>query len=427
MPKDNGSIPSLPQLQDYYERELKSLNQFLSKTVGIWRDEVLNFYPHTIECYKDSWLNDLADLSTEQEWKVDCGQDSENLPNGELREIFKEIQSLENIERWPTPPPKAYPSWALNKVGGKKHHEISRIIPLTNILGLSSSNQFVDIGGGKGHLSRIMCLYHGHNAISLDSNAYFQKLGKERLEKYPAPVGAGNLKFCHHIFGDQNQELKEREIFEAAEASIGLHTCGPLSLHHISKMALGKGLLNFPCCYQLLTPDIETHLSSTSKEHSLPIGKYALTLATRGHTTITFKDYLLKKKVKLMRAALHFYLLERHQHEEFTTVGPAHPRDYEKDFAHYAGIKLKFLGHQSDPVDLNAFYDSEETQKKIYDVYKANIIRWRWGRLIEKYLVFDRALAQVEKGFPVEVYQFFDEKISPRNLGLLLRKKKDPQ
>lgn len=428
MPENQSSIPEIPSimdLQEHYSKELKDLSHFLWQTIGIWRDEVLNFYPQSLTCYKESWLNDLTGLTTDQEWKVDCGQEDRELPDGELKDLFKKIHSLELVKRWPKPPEGSYPSWALNKVGGKKYHEISRIIPLTNALGLNARNQFVDIGGGKGHLSRLMCLYHGYNGLSLDTNAYFQKLGFERLSKYPAPKGAGKLEFINHTFGDPALKDKEEEIFQKTDASIGLHTCGPLALHHMRKMDRNKGFLNFPCCYQKLNHEEETHLSQFTRESDdgiLPIGKYALTLASRGHTTISYKDYLLKKKVKLMRAALHFYLEENHDFQDFITVGPAHPRDYERDFAHYAILKLKALGFSSDIHTLNSFYQAQETQRKITQVYRANIIRWRFGRIIEKYLIYDRALAQVEKGFAVEVYQFFDESISPRNIGLILRK-----
>jgi hypothetical protein len=49
----------------------------------------------------------------------------------------------------------------------------------------------------------------------------------------------------------------------------------------------------------------------------------------------------------------------------------------------------------------------------------ANIIRWQLGRVLELYLLLDRAIYIEERGMSVELKQFFDENLSPRNIGLL--------
>ncbi len=421
--------PSIERLEEKYRQELKALHDFLMPTADIWRNEVLNTYPLSRKAYKESWLETVANLSSEEKWHLDCGRHIDKLPDGDLKETFLEMDRLAEVPAWPKPEEVKYPSWALHSVSGKKQHEISRIVPLIPLLGLrgkSEDTHFVDIGGGKGHLSRIICLYHGHNGISLDTSTKFQELGKERLKKYPHPEGAGKMTFLSHTFGASSDEAKkkEEEVFSKAQASLGLHTCGPLALHHLKQAREKKGLLNFGCCYQKLNPENETGLSQFSMENPLPINKFALTLASRGATDISHDVYRLKEKVKLMRSALHFYLQENFDHKEFVTVGSALPKDYRKDFAHYAKIKCEQLGITLPPAQensLNDFFHREDIQEKIHHVYHANIVRWRWSRVIEKYLIFDRALSLVEKGHAAEVYQFFDATLSPRNLGILIR------
>lgn len=427
--------PSLERLKEKYRQELKALNDFLLPTANIWRNEVLNTYPQSRESFKESWLETVSKLTSEEKWHLDCGRHIDKLPEGDLKDTFLEMDRLAEVPAWPEPAEVKYPSWALHSVSGKKQHEISRIVPLIPLLGLNSSaghdsneeaNHFVDIGGGKGHLTRILCLYHGHNGISLDTNEKFQNLGRERLAKYPHPEGAGKMTFFNHTFGATKEEaiLKEEEVFSKAKASLGLHTCGPLALHHLKQARPSKGLLNFGCCYQKLEPQTETGLSEFSKEYPLPINKFSLTLASRGATDISHDVYQLKEKVKLMRSALHFFLQENFDHKEFVTVGSALPKDYRKDFAHYAKIKCEQLGislNSSQESGLNDFFHREDIQEKIHHVYHANIVRWRWSRVIEKYLIFDRALSLVEKGHAAEVYQFFDATLSPRNLGIMIR------
>lgn len=418
--------PSRERLKEKYQQELKALSDFLSPTANIWRNEVLNTYPDSRSAFKESWLKTVANLSSEQKWHLDCGRHIDKLPKCDLKEIFLEMDRLAEVPLWPEPEAVKYPSWALHSVSGKKQHEISRIVPLTPLLGLKGKDtHFVDIGGGKGHLTRILCLYHGHNGISLDTNEKFQSLGRERLAKYPHPEGAGKMTFFNHTFGATEEEAKkkEEEVFKNAHASLGLHTCGPLALHHLKQASPSKGLLNFGCCYQKLNPEEETNLSDFSKENPLPINKFALTLASRGATDISHQVYQLKEKVKLMRAALHFYLAEVFGHTEFITVGSALPKDYRQDFAHYAKVKCQQLGielTEKQVSGLNDFYHRDDIQEKIHFIYHANIIRWRWSRVIEKYLIYDRALSLVEKGHKAQVFQFFDATVSPRNLGILI-------
>ena len=46
----------------------------------------------------------------------------------------------------------------------------------------------------------------------------------------------------------------------------------------------------------------------------------------------------------------------------------------------------------------------------------ADIIRGLLGRVIETYLVLDRAVSLEEQGHKVDVIEIFDRKLSPRNL-----------
>lgn len=418
------TCPALEELETHYRDGITQARTFLQEKPGLWHDEVLNNFPHTLESFPTAWLEQVAHLDDKCLWQLDCGLGIECLRPSELKESLLKLEILQRIPRWPKPLEANYPSWAIFKVSGKKLHEINHIVSVMPALGLKSGETFVDIGGGKGHLPRILCLYHGYHGVTLDTNKHFQELGLARLKKYPAPQGSGELKFVHHTFGPESPQgkLLEDQLFNEAQASLGLHTCGPLSLHHLSKAQKKKALLNFPCCYNKLDPVKHTHISHFLKSNPIPLSKHALTLASRGHTTISFDDYQLKKRVKLMRAAFHFYLQENHNIHQFITVGSAHPRDYRKDFDHYARLKMKQLELKAPTENLNSFFDRHDIQEKVHQVYHANIIRWRWGRLIEKLVVYDRALSLVEKGHPVEVYQFFDEKLSPRNLGLMLRK-----
>lgn len=422
--------PTLEHTAKFYQQELVKIYEFLKPLKGIWSEEVLNQFPDTLEAYPASWLQAMEELDFEKHWLIEIGTIPTELESSGLTELFKTLEELEAIPQWDfskdmqDPIQYPYPSWALNYVTEKKQHEIrffSQFIDQT-LPKSSSSLKFIDIGGGKGHLARILALYHGHHVTTLDTNAELQTLGKERLDKYPYPTGAGSLTFLNHTFGKDSEDQKlDRMIFEEAQATLGLHTCGPLALEHIQTYQDHHGLYNFGCCYQKLDWTKEVNLSEFSQEHTpLELGKFALTLATRGHTKINFKDYELKKRVKLYRAALHLWMSDNTTDNTFITVGSAKARDYFESFGTYAHKKLQKFNLYESQDTLDDFYQREDIQKKIHTIFHANLIRWRFGRILEKFILLNRALWQVEKGRHAQLYQVFDSELSPRNTVLFI-------
>lgn len=425
---------TLEHTAKFYQSELQKIYTFLVPLRGIWSAEVLNHYPSTLQAYPLQWLDAMGKLTFEQQWLVEMGQVPTKLQGFELGKLFNELSELEDLPHWGFHPkphkPEDYPSWALNYVSEKKQHEVTHLASLLEqSLKKDQAIKMIDIGGGKGHLGRILALYHGHEVTSLDTNAELQALGRQRLERYPHPENAGSLTFLNHTFGPSSAAplLLDETLFEQAEVTLGLHTCGPLALEHLKTYRSHQNLYNFGCCYQKLDSTNEVNLSAFSKKETpLEITKHALTLATRGHTKISLKDYELKKRVKFYRAGLHLWMAENTQDNTFISVGSAKAREYFGNFGDYALGKLeKFnLYDSADCNQLNNFYESSEVQAKLNEIFLANLIRWRFGRIIEKFILINRALWQVEQGNHAKLFQVFDAELSPRNTVLFIPQKK---
>lgn len=413
--------PTLEHTAKFYQIELQKIYDFLAPLSGIWSEEVLNRFPTTLDAYPEQWLSAMSKLNFKEFWQIEVGTIPKELDESGLNTLFNQLEELEEIPQWNFNEESRndYPIWALNYVTQKKQHEIENfaLFVKQSLSHPEAKLKMVDIGGGKGHLARILALYHGHGVTTIDTNNELQELGAERLEKYPHPENAGSLKFLNHTFGEQtdNQKLDD-QLFKEAQVTLGLHTCGPLSLEHMKTYQDHQHLYNFGCCYQKLNSETQINLSKFSKERTpLTIGKHALSLATRGHTKINFKDYQLKKQVKYYRAALHLWMEENTQHNTFITVGSAKPKDYHGSFGLYAQKKLAQFNIHEEVETLNDYYEREDIQKKLDLIFYANLIRWRFGRIIEKFILINRALWQVEQGHHAQLYQIFDSQISPRN------------
>ena len=139
---------------------------------------------------------------------------------------------------------------------------------------------------------------------------------------------------------------------------------------------------------------------------------------------MTKDDFIFKVKVKKYRYILHLYMKEKLGVNEFMGLGDSPPKHYALSFSDFVHLKLN-------PTDLkitdsndqiNLFYESTYAQEMFKKIFARDILRWQLGRLIELDILLDRALFAIAQGLKVNLYELFDAKISPRNIGLTLLK-----
>jgi hypothetical protein len=402
-----------------------SLAEFLQKYSPIWREEIMNGYPDTIKDYPVEWINILDSLSERELFDVDCKRPLEKILGTSFADFMQTIKTLTVIDHIPDAPEYPLEAWAFHGIKKKKRHEIQKIVPfLKRVRDEKKFTNVVDIGGGVGHLSRVLSHYHQIPSISIDQNAEFQAIGMERLKKFRKLEGAQDVTFMNLTFGKAADKDELLKVFHPHSLSLGLHTCGPLANILINATIDYKtmGLLNFGCCYFKMNPEKDFPLSQYYIQNKFPkFNLYGLTLATRAHAETTFEAYQTKERVKSYRYALHLFLMKHFNNKYFTSVGECHISTYWKPFHFYITDKLRELGivHSFSDQYFDDYYNDPELQHELRVMYLCNIIRWQLGRALEVYLQIDRCLYLEEKGFEVELLQFFDESLSPRNLGIL--------
>jgi len=192
---------------------------------------------------------------------------------------------------------------------------------------------------------------------------------------------------------------------------LGLHSCGALSTE-IIKLKFPH-LLNFGCCYHKLND--EYNISQVAKLEPLIFSNHALTLAAKSQPTISDETVAKKILVKKYRYALHLYLKEN-MNLDFTSIGNTHKDDYKLDFAQYA-LKYCKLISEEEIHKLNDFY--EKNIKKIELIIKSGTLRALLSRLIELYIIFDRAVYLIENNVDIKVLEIFKKSLSPRNIGII--------
>jgi len=394
------------------------LSKMLSPYIHLWNREILNYYPDSLDHYSPEWLERLEKLTKDQLWRFDSFNDLSQVKGSPLEKFLHGIIALVTPVKEIHPTLSDLPDWAYFKMKSKKRHEITCLLPAINKLyQLQQFDHGVDIGGGQGHLSKILAHYLSIPMFCIDKDLELQNIGRKRLNKYPTPMTARDVTFINREFGKDNLSFKKNAL------SLGLHTCGALANTHIKTATQSdtKVLLNFGCCYLKLDPLTDLNLSKSAKINPLHLSTHALTMASRAHGGISREDFNKKERVKFYRYALHLFLYEELGINKFIGVGNSPDTLYQGTFHDYALFNLKRLkiAFKHGKTDLDHFFNDQKRQEQIKKMFLANIIRWKFGRPLEYYILLDRALYLEENNYTVKVSTYFDEGISPRNIGIM--------
>lgn len=379
-------------------------------------------YPEPVKDYNPEWIEELAQFKSKEEViLLEKKEVDRLLKNPELLNFYAKIKTLTEVPAMDEYPPMPEDRFIWLFIIPKKQHEIKRLAPhIDHLYRTHEIKEVIDIGGGIGLLAQSLNNYYRHRVSSVDMNGEFQATGKNRHMK--------NAKDSHNMVTYHKLRVEEQgpfsELLKDRVMPVGLHTCGRLALDMIRTGARKKvpAMVNFGCCYHTL--DEASGLQSISafakQNDPLKLNKYALTLSCRAHRKMDAKDYDLKLKVKLFRYAFHILIYDHYGIKEAVTLGNSHPKLYDESFATYALEQFKRIGvtPTQSTEELNQFFANHKLQDLIHRMLSAGLIRNALGRPLELYLLLDRAIYLEEQGYRVRLQEFFDEEVSPRNLGI---------
>ncbi len=405
-----------------FKKRFQEIAEFLQPYQRIWQNEIMLLYPNPLNDFPQEWVNELAQFKNQEDViRLEKKDVFSYIKSPSLIAFYKRIEELADIPKIPELP--LFPdnkSLFLHMIP-KKQHEIKRLAPFVNTFYAENHiDKIVDIGGGIGHLAQSLANHYQLKTTSLDMDPVMQQTGKERQSN-------NQVEYIQVKVDVDNETFKS--VLSNNSMTLGLHTCGPLANHQIKASCAQniKGLISFGCCYEKLQHDSQSqNISQSAKNLKAPItfNYFALTLATRAHRKMHEKDYELKLKVKYFRYAIHVLLHDEYEIKELVSLGNSSPKLYDESFGNYVIEQFRRINlplrHTKD--ELDAYYANPILQDLIWNMLTAGLIRNAFGRLMELYILIDRALYLEEHGYSVQLLEFFDEPVSPRNLGIVARK-----
>jgi hypothetical protein len=405
-----------------YRQRFLEIQDFLKPFQNIWQNEIMLMYPDHLSGYPLEWIEDLRRIQDKNDViRIEKKDVFDFIKNPSLINFYKRIEELSILPQIKSLPPMPEVPWTWLKIIPKKKHEIKRLAPyLMDIYARKDIQEIIDIGGGTGLLAQTLVNQYGLKVTSVDMNQSFQDSGLIRHKKnLKDPSNQVQFKNIKVESGGEFSLLLKKKVMP-----IGLHTCGRLALDIIKVSAENEvsALVNFGCCYHTL--DVSEDLQNISKfsqeNNGLWLNKFALTLAGRAHRKMDEKDYDFKLKVKFYRYAIHILLKDEYGIEGLIGLGNSMPKLYDESFGEYVYEQLGRinLNPKHTIEELNVYFRRPELILAIEQMLTAGHIRNALGRILEIYLLLDRAIYLEEKGYEVLVEEFFDEELSPRNIGI---------
>lgn len=346
----------------------------------------------------------------------------------------RSLQDAEHAHNTPhnLPAPQPFPQLAeqarrLSQVGPLAQHPLPAVslhasvdVPgrkWQQILAFAGSTQFarpvthwLDWCAGKGHLGRVLaqegqaltCLEYQTELVS-DGQRLSAKLGIEALhlqQDVMAPDTAQQLRQTH--------------------TPIALHACGDLHvrLMHLASRNGCTQLAIAPCCYNRTDAPSYQSLSTAASASRLALSRDDLGLPLS--ETVTAGARVRRQRDHSMARRLAFDLLQRELRgiDEYLPTPSLPPAWLDKGLATYCADLAKLKGLPTPPPRDWKLLEAEGWQR-LAEVRNLELLRALFRRPLEVWLLLDSALYLQEQGYAVQLGQFCDYSLTPRNLLLL--------
>ncbi|MCE2595738.1 SAM-dependent methyltransferase [Motilimonas cestriensis] len=295
------------------------------------------------------------------------------------------------------------PFWLTNGIKGRK---LSQITAFTAQLP-SSPKHWVEWCAGKGHLGRAALFGSAHQVTSIEWQQSLCQSGQRLADQHHYQQ--------HFIHADVLRD----DVSDCINQQCGvmaLHACGQL---HMQLLSLAKqqrvpAVMVSPCCYHLIQGEQYTGMSQVAQRQSITLNKLDLKLPLQQLVTTGLRGQRLRDTELLWRLSFSHYVSLLTGEPVYTPLpnfAKSLLTDSYEDFCRWA------CAEKSIPFVANLLLDSLALgEQQQYDLARMELVRQRFRKPLEHWLILDRALYLEEAGYQVEVMRFCDFSVTPRNL-----------
>ncbi|GAB3477157.1 methyltransferase [Marinomonas epiphytica] len=336
----------------------------------------------------------------------------ENLSEGEL---FSALQSfiphLKPVDAWLPetlrPAAKAQQkqpdSHFLVGIKGRKWAQIEQFSKQ-----LPSVKHYLEWCSGKGHLGKMLAFVNHAKVTSIEWQKSLCEQGQLEAKKRQLKQS--------FIQQDVLNEPSE-QAFISVDCAVALHACGDLHKKLLQQVVINKinSVCLSPCCYHLTQDPVYQPLSLFAHSSQLTLRKADLKLAVKEVVTAGKREQHLKHQELIFRLGFDAWQRRVQNCDQYLPLPSVNKRligDGFEAFCIWAfeQKRIKITIHEA---QLEEFY--RLGQERASQVQKREKVSQLFRLALENWLVLDRAMYLEEQGYQVEIGQFCDKNLTPRN------------
>ncbi|HEY9035710.1 MAG TPA: methyltransferase [Pseudomonadales bacterium] len=323
-----------------------------------------------------------------------------------IAQYIPELKAIESLTEMPALPITHidYPSRFEHDIPGRKWQQVAAFAgAMDPIEGL-----VLEWCAGKAHLGRAVSRRFNTPVIGLERNATLCRDGNALSEHHDLDV---QLLRCNVMAADAAVHCQR------ADHAMALHACGDLHRRLIESVIehSTRSLHLSPCCYHLTTNTHYRPFSKAGRDSGLALHRDELRLAVQ--ETVTAPDITTPRRQQKNAWRLGFDLLQRQLRDtdHYLPVPSIPDRYFQGNFGdfcrHAAALKALPL-----PTDIDWPGFEQRGWQRQREVARMELPRHAFRRVLELWLVLDRALYLSECGYRVTLGTFCDRAITPRNI-----------
>ena len=258
-------------------------------------------------------------------------------------------------------------------------------------------------------MGRILASQTRQKVTSLEYDSVLCQAGQELATKYSLPM--------EFVQGDA---LSEQcfDLMNSDHHAVALHACGDLHVSLIKQAALAQiaAMSISPCCYHLSGDASYQALSQPGKKSQLRLQRSELRIPLQ--ETVTGGERVKRHRMLEMTYRLGFDLIMKttNRTSEYQSIPSIKKSVLADGFPSFCRWASTIRSVDLTQVDFNAF--EKLATERYWHMERLSLMQQPFRRLIEIWLVLDKALYLEEKGYKTQLFEFCEKSITPRNLLL---------
>ncbi len=305
------------------------------------------------------------------------------------------------------------PFWFSRDIKGRKLEQIQAFATEMQ----QSNLPLLEWCSGKGHLGRWICFSLEREVTSLEWQQALCEDGEQQAKKLKLAQGFIQTDV---LSDDAAKHLKTQQQV------VALHACGDLHTR-LLQLASQQGTVQLdlvPCCYHLIASEQYQALSTLAQQSRLGLlSRDELKLAVQAQVTAGERVTRLRRTEVMWRLAYQELYQELNNLQDYRPLASVAKHWFSGEFSAFAHWAAEQHQWQI-PADTNWDYYLQLGRQRHLLVQKMQLVRSLFRPLLEQWLVLDRALFLQQQGYQVQVKQFCDYQLTPRNLMISASKSK---